>query len=78
MITINPRGKIALCSEDLLFSELMGDVNNESIKNIWMSKKYFEVRKDLLNGNRDCKSTCKKCDYRGFTMESFLDHGIIK
>ena len=77
MITINPKGKIALCSEDLLFSEIMGDVNTESIKDIWMSEKYFEVRKKLLNGNRNCKSTCSKCDYRGFTMESFLDHGII-
>ena len=76
MITVNPKGQIALCSEDLLFSEIMGDVNKESIKNIWMSDKYFQTREDLLNGNRDCKSTCKKCDYRGFTMESFLDHGI--
>ena len=76
MITINPKGQIALCSEDLLFSEIMGDVNNENIKDIWMSKKYFEVRKNLLSGNRGCKSTCAKCDYRGFTMESFLDNKI--
>lgn len=78
MITINPKGQIALCSEDLLFSEIMGDLNNKSLRDIWMSEEYFNVREHLLRGNRNCKSTCNKCDYRGFTMESFVDHGIIK
>jgi len=78
MITINPKGKVALCSEDLLFSEVMGDVNIESIKNIWLSEKYYDVRKKLLSGDRKCKTTCNKCDYRGFTMESFIDYGLAK
>jgi radical SAM protein with 4Fe4S-binding SPASM domain len=77
MITINPNGYVALCSEDLLFKEVIGDVKKDTIKDIWMSDKYFLVRDNLLQGNRDCKSTCSKCDYRGFTMESFLDHKVV-
>ncbi len=76
MMTINKEGYIGACSEDLLFSEKMGNINKNNIINIWNSEKFKNTRKELLNGNRQCMSTCKKCDYRGFTQESFLDFGI--
>ena len=75
-MTINKEGYIGACSEDLLFSEKMGNINKDNIINIWNSEKFKNTRKELLNGNRQCMSTCKKCDYRGFTQESFLEFGI--
>jgi len=76
MLTIDPTGKIGLCSEDLNFSEVMGNLTDSTIWEIWNSPAYNKVRKELLSGNRKIKSTCEKCDYKGFTHEivSELSH----
>ena len=76
MITINKDGHVALCSEDLLFQEKMGDINKTKIIDIWLSKKYKKIRYELMKGNRECLSTCSKCDYKGFTNEAFLENNL--
>lgn len=69
MMTIDPKGNVALCSEDLEFAEIMGNVAEKSIFEIWNSEEYLKVRQALLHGDRGIKSTCAKCDYKGFTFE---------
>ena len=75
-MTINRHGDVATCSEDLLYEEKMGNILNSSIKNIWCSEKYTKIRKNLLDSNRNFLSTCKKCDYCGFTQEAFIEHSF--
>ena len=76
MITINKEGDVALCSEDLLYDEKMGNIKNNKIVDIWFSKKYKKVRNELLNGNRKYLTTCSKCDYKGYALEAFLENNI--
>ena len=76
MITINKDGDIGLCSEDLLYQEKMGNVKKTKIIDVWLSKKYKTIRNELLNGKRSCLSTCSKCDYKGFTLEAFLENNL--
>jgi len=68
MVTISPEGKVALCSNDLLFREPMGNVNTQDLMSIWRSPEYMRVRRELLEGNRSCKSTCSGCDHRGYSL----------
>ena len=76
MMTINRNGDVATCSEDLLYEEKMGNILKSNIKDIWCSEKYIEIRKNLLDSNRNILSTCKKCDYSGFTQEAFIEHNF--
>ena len=76
MITINREGDFAVCSEDLLYEEKMGNIKKTKIIDIWLSEKYKKIRSELLNGNRKCLSTCSKCDYKGFTLEAFLENNL--
>lgn len=69
MLTIDPSGKVGICSEDVTFEEIMGDVNKNSIEEIWRSEKYIKLREELHNGNRAYKSTCAACDYSGSSIE---------
>ena len=69
MLTIDPSGKVGICSEDVMFEETMGDVNKNSISEIWRSNEYVELRKQLHNGKRGYKSTCAACDYSGSSIE---------
>ena len=74
-MTINPKGLIALCSEDLRFDEVMGDVSKDNLLSIFHSDSYKKVRQELLNGHRHIKSTCAQCDYTGMTRELITELG---
>ena len=76
MMTKSPEGYVAVCSEDFYYSIKMGDVNNEKLFDIWNSKKYQKVRKELIQGNRIAHNACSKCDYKGFTYEMFNEYGL--
>lgn len=76
MLTINPKGEVALCSEDLYFAEPMGNVNANHLLDIFHSDDYKNVRRELLQGNRGCKSTCQVCDYKGMTDEVIQECGF--
>ncbi len=76
MLTVNPGGLVMLCCEDLMYVEPMGDLNKQGLWEIWSSPEYDVVRRQLLDGDRSCKSTCAKCDYRGYTMEIFEELGV--
>ena len=76
MISINPNGLVALCSNDLNFDAPMGDVNRSKLREIWLSPEYDAVRRRLLAGDRSVKSTCAECDYSGHTDEILEEYGI--
>jgi len=56
-------GKIILCCQDWKHEEIMGDVNKQTIQEIWNDNKYRILRKNLLRFNR--VGICSKCDYWG-------------
>lgn len=76
MLTIDPNGKVGICSNDLLMTETMGDLNQQSIREIWTSPEYEALRRSLLDGDRTVKSTCRQCDHGGITMEVHAEHGL--
>jgi hypothetical protein len=55
----------------------MGDVNLESIDEIWNSKKYRNFREKLIEGERGFHKTCSQCDYSGFSYEMFKEYNIL-
>lgn len=62
---ITADGRVSKCCADFYFSDSMGDLNKESILDIWNGKKFNNIRRLLLKGNRDAIEICKKCDFYG-------------
>jgi len=66
-------GKVGLCNHDWNGGCILGDLNKQTIKDVYNDKPYLEVR-DLHNfGNRACVGTCRDCHF-----ESNKVYGEIK
>lgn len=58
---IRPSGKISLCCNDPYGKYTMGDLNYQSVKEIWYGEKFIKVRNDLFRG-REQVEICRFCD----------------
>lgn len=61
-LVISYDGRVLLCYEDARRTQVMGDINIDSIQNIWFSRAFKNVRKELKEGNRDINGVCRYCD----------------
>lgn len=57
-------GKVALCPLDIEASVVLGDVKEESIKEIWHGSKLQAIRQAHLNGHFNEIPLCDKCSFR--------------
>jgi len=62
MFVVNTYGKVVLCCNDYHSKEIMGDLNKESILDVWNSERFKVFRTELAKGNRDISKICKVCD----------------
>jgi radical SAM protein with 4Fe4S-binding SPASM domain len=53
-------GKVLPCCFDKNADHVMGDMNQDSLRNIWIGEKYMKFRKDLLTGRRKIE-ICRNC-----------------
>ena len=59
---VRPDGKISLCCNDALGLYTLGDLNKQSIQEIWYSDEYMRIRREMkVNGRRNLK-LCRKYD----------------
>lgn len=61
--TINYDGKVQLCDSDIEQQEIMGDVKEKSIKEIWQGEKFEAVRRWHANAARNNVKICQGCDH---------------
>lgn len=66
-MTIRSTGDVVLCCEDYYSKGIIGNINNDTLSNIWMCEKIQTIRKNLLNKNRNM-IPCNKCSSRRFFM----------
>ena len=69
---ISADGKVSKCCADFDFSDAMGNVNSQSLIEIWNSNRFNHVRQSLLQGNRKLSRNCNKCDDYGIRNLKFL------
>jgi radical SAM protein with 4Fe4S-binding SPASM domain len=79
-ITITWDGKVLICCLDWDAKYIVGDVNKNSIEQIWNNKKYRSFRRMVLNGKVKDIPLCKRCDlleheniYADFLKFSFVN-----
>lgn len=60
-MVIRPDGKVSLCCNDALGQVTLGDVDAGSIREVWSSEEYQEVRRTMIEG-RGGIELCAGCD----------------
>lgn len=63
---INWDGTVSLCCQDIEGEVILGDVNKDSISNIWKNKKYQKIRQNHLEINTNNLKLCQNCKLRTF------------
>jgi len=69
---IRPDGKVGLCCVDALAKYTLGDVSEHSLRDVWYSGAYSEIRKKIRQG-RENLELCKYCDSYGNTSKLHRD-----
>ena len=63
-LVVNWDGRVSACCQDYEASLVVGDLNLNSIKEIWQSEKLENLREIHLNNKADAIPLCRRCDYR--------------
>lgn len=58
---VRPTGEVSLCCNDPLGKNTMGDLNKESIIDVWYGKRFQAVRESIKKG-REYVEHCRYCD----------------
>jgi len=66
-LVVRPDGKVSLCCNDALGIYTMGNLNKQSLLEIWNSEKYKIVRKKMKEYGRSKLRLCNNCDTRNYT-----------
>lgn len=77
MMTVNPRGVVSVCSDDVYFKAAMGDLNGQSLLAVWNSERWQEMRRQPLAGRRDqYPDTCRDCDNCNAKTDLMREAGV--
>ena len=61
---IDYNGDVQMCSHDWGKKYVIGNLNKDTVIDIWRNRKFDKARRNLLNGNRNF-TPCNKCDVSG-------------
>ncbi len=73
-MAVHVNGEVGLCNADYNASVSMGNISTQSIKEVWNSKKYKNIRKIHLEGLKD---NIKLCDGCVIWDRNYLEGAII-
>lgn len=63
VMAVNADGSISLCGNDWAHGTVVGNVKNNSLKEIWHGKKLYELRKAMLENRINNIKVCSQCYY---------------
>lgn len=64
---IKPDGEAYSCINDFFNVNEMGNLNNQTLLEVWFGDTFKNLRRELNRGNRGYSSLCAQCDYVGYT-----------
>jgi radical SAM protein with 4Fe4S-binding SPASM domain len=65
MFYIKPSGRAVSCISDFYETNVVGDIRESSLLDIWFGEEFQKIRGHLDNKNRSFSSLCAKCNYPG-------------
>lgn len=64
-IFVSADGRLAKCTWDFGFMDVMGTLAQNSLEQIWRNEKYTELRSALLRNDRSGLPNCRACNFPG-------------
>lgn len=64
---VKPTGKVYSCINDFFNLNEMGDLNEQTIREIWFGDAFKELRRNLVRRKREFSNLCRQCDYQGYS-----------
>ena len=61
-LIVRPTGKVSLCCNDALGKYTIGDLNTQTIAEVWNSSEHKQICDELLKHGRKNLILCKSCD----------------
>lgn len=62
-MTINWKGDVVLCCSDYFGSVVIGNIKDDSLRDLWLKPTFQHIRKNLFFGKRHTLPICSKCSY---------------
>jgi radical SAM protein with 4Fe4S-binding SPASM domain len=69
-MAVNFNGEVSICCIDWRYKTVIGDVNKESLVDIWLGPRMHEFRKMHVEMRRSENTVCRNCEYMHDTQES--------
>jgi radical SAM protein with 4Fe4S-binding SPASM domain len=73
-LAINWNGTVSLCNEDWVHGTIVGDINQQTLKEIWHGQRLYEMQKMMLEGRRSENKVCKNCFYLTCAPDNIDDY----
>ena len=74
---VRPSGQVSLCCQDALGKVTLGDVNNQSIHDIWSAEVFNDIRARIKKHGRKSVPLCNTCDvtilYKAVAQKRFCN-----
>jgi radical SAM protein with 4Fe4S-binding SPASM domain len=61
IMVVNADGTVSTCVGDWKHHQLAGNINDESLKQIWLGEKQRRYQLEHLHKNKDCFEMCREC-----------------
>lgn len=74
MLTVSSNGDVSICNDDFAHWHRIGNVNTESLMDIWHGNRLREFRLMHLEGRRHENDACRNCDYSSALPDSIDEH----
>lgn len=72
-MSINSDGKVSVCYLDWAKKMIIGDVNTQSVKDVWLGNTMKEYQRMFLKGDRKTHPICKNCAQLSHGMPDDID-----
>jgi 2-deoxy-scyllo-inosamine dehydrogenase (SAM-dependent) len=67
MLIVMVNGDVILCHEDARREVVIGNLDQSTLRSIWLSEEMERFRYHLVRGNRETAGTvCARCDHRAY------------
>lgn len=83
-MVVTADGRVTICCQDHYFEGAVGNLNKQSLFDVWYSQGFRDLRKQLGNSDRTKNKFCKVCDFSGYKeenmsgMESIVNRAVGK
>jgi len=64
IIVVTLEGNVVLCCNDYFETEVLGNLQTQSLREIWTDERFVKFRAALSRGDRTVSKLCMDCDYK--------------